>query len=507
MSYQLLDQNGRPIRKQVLTDRVAEAGMTSIRNAWAGSVASGLTPARLNVILMNAAQGNAHDYLVLAEEMEERDPHYGSVLGIRKRAISGIEPTVKPASDSPHDKKIADAVREKIAEHDGFSDLVEDMLDALGKGFSQTEIVWGRSKQEWWPAEFVHRDPRFFTFDQETGREVRLIDERDLVNGVALNPFKWIGHKAKLKSGLPIRAGLARLVAFGWMCKSYTLKDWIAFVETYGLPLRLGRYGASATAEDVEKLFLAVANIGTDAAAVLPESMKIDFEQIAAGPGNDIFEKFARWTDEQTSKAVLGQTMTSDNGSSEAQAKVHNDVRLDVAQSDAKSVTGTLKRDLVKPYVDLNYGVQERYPKLTIEVIEAEDLDLIMKNTTRAVALGLRVKSSEVRGKLGYSEPDDDDEVIGGTPKAEKTETARNRAEGDPPADPLAAIEAELAADWEEVMGDVLEPLIEILEAANGYDEALQAIQVAFPGLGNKVIEQLVKSAVKARAEGEVENG
>ena len=117
------------------------------------------------------------------------------------------------------------------------------MLDALGKGFSQVELDWGRGKKSWWIEEFIRRDPRFFTFDRDTGQEVRLLDEEDLVNGVELKPFKWISHKAKLKSGLPIRGGLARLVAFGWICKSYTVKDWTAFIETYGLPLRLGRYG------------------------------------------------------------------------------------------------------------------------------------------------------------------------------------------------------------------------------------------------------------------------
>ena len=194
------------------------------------------------------------------------------------------------------DKKIADDVRENLAEHEGFSDLIENMLDALGKGFSQVEIVWGRDKQKWWVEEFVHHEARFFTPDRDTGKEIRMIDEDDLVQGVALKPFKWISYKAKIKSGLPIRGGLARLVAFGWMCKSYTVKDWVAFVETYGLPLRLGRYGPSATAEDVETLFQAVANIGTDAAAVLPESMKIDFEHAISGAASEqVFESLARW--------------------------------------------------------------------------------------------------------------------------------------------------------------------------------------------------------------------
>ena len=160
-----------------LTQRVAEPGLTSVRAAWASSVASGLTPVRLSGILAAAAEGSIHDYLVLAEEMEERDHHYASVLGIRKRAISGVLPTVKEASDSAKDQEIAKAVTEDIAEHIGFSDLIEDMLDALGKGFSQTEIVWSKNKRSWTIAEFVHRDPRFFVFDRDTGREVRLVDE------------------------------------------------------------------------------------------------------------------------------------------------------------------------------------------------------------------------------------------------------------------------------------------------------------------------------------------
>ena len=71
--------------------------------------------------------------------------------------------------------------------------------------------------------------------------------------------------------------------------------------------------------------------------------------------------------------------MTPDNGSSQAQANVHNEVRHDVAASDARSVSGTLNRDLVRPYVDLNHGVQARYPKLRIVIEEAEDVDMIRK--------------------------------------------------------------------------------------------------------------------------------
>lgn len=505
----IVDQYGRPMRAKTLTQRVAEPGMTSVRQAFAQSVASGLTPQRLAGILTGANDGNIADYLVLAEEMEERDQHYASVLGIRKRAISGVEPTVTAASESAQDVKIADAVREKLAEHEGFADLIEDMLDALGKGFSQTELIWDRSKTEWWINEFVHRDPRFFQFDRETGREIRLVDEADMVDGVQLDPFKWISHRAKLKSGLTIRGGLARLVAFGWICKAYTVKDWMSFVELYGLPMRLGRYGPSATADDVDTLFRAVSNIGTDAAAVLPESMRIDFQEIAGGQGNDIFENFARWTDEQVSKAVLGQTMTSDNGSSMAQAEVHNEVRHDVAKADARGVTGTLNRDLVIPFVDLNFGPQDNYPRISIAIDEAEDVDMILQNADRMIGHGLTIKASELRAKLGFSEPGKGDDVIGGTPTPNTEELARNRAEPEAGGSTdvyteVTSIEAAMLEDWEGTMGGVLGPILEMLQTAEGYEDAIAALAETFPDMDvSAVINTLVKGGVKARADGD----
>ena len=504
----LLDRYGRPVRLQQLTRPQAEPGLTGIRNAWANSIATGLTPASLANILRRASEGEIHDYLALAEEMEERDAHYASVLGVRKRCVSGVAPIVEPASEDAGDVRIADDVRETIAEHDGFPDLIEDLLDALGKGFSVVEIDWLREARRWSPRGFDYVDPRFFTFEREAGRELRLIDESEPVEGKPLEPFRFIAHRPKLKSGLTLRGGLARLVAFGWMCKAYTVKDWVAFVETYGLPLRLGRYGPEATKEDVDVLFRAVANIGTDAAAVLPDGMRIDFEEVSR-TGNDPFETLARWVDEQTSKAVLGQTMTSDNGSSMAQAQVHNDVRLDIAQADARAVSGTLQRDLIVPFVDLNYGRQAHYPRVLIKIEEPEDTKLIMDGASRLIARGLRVRSADLRSRLGFGDPDDDDEVIGGAPAttAPATDVARNREMSDPYAE-IDRLEDTLSDEWEGAMGNALNRVMADIGAAASYDEARAVIAGAFPQMKSaRLIDQLVTASIRARAEGEASDG
>ena len=78
-------------------------------------------------------------YLDLAEEMEEKEPQYLSVLGTRKRAVSQLEVSVEAAGSSAEEEKHADFVREFIA-RDTLSDELFDLMDAVGKGFSVSNV-------------------------------------------------------------------------------------------------------------------------------------------------------------------------------------------------------------------------------------------------------------------------------------------------------------------------------------------------------------------------------
>jgi phage gp29-like protein len=510
----LVDHLGRPITRQSVPVLQAEPGLVSIRQAWTQSVASGLTPQRLASILAACDTGDTRAFLALAEEMEERDPHYAAVLGKRKRAVSGVAPVVTAASEDAADQRLADEVRRAICDHTGFADLVEDLLDGLGKGWAAVEIGWDTKASPWKPARFLWRNPQWFLWDRESGQDLRLMDEADPVNGVALRPFGWITHRPRIKSGLPARGGLARLAAFSWMCKAYTLKDWIAFVEIYGLPLRLGRYGPEATKSDVEALMRAVSNIGTDAAAVLPRHMDITFEAGPGGADTRIFESLARWTDEQVSKAVLGETMSTDNGSSRAQATVHNEVRHDLALADARAVAATLNRDLVRPFIDLNWGVQKAYPILSIPVAAAEDVSALVTNAVALAGVGVRIKASELRARTGFSDPDPDDEVIGVLPAAAppsaappRTGTASNRQAADADDGPnpvLDEVEYEALKDWQAQMDGTLDPVIEVIQAAGSYEEAREALALVFPKLdASRLVAGLVTATTKARGHGD----
>ena len=504
----ILGPDGRPVRKRELTREAGRPTLTGVRQTWRHeSVASGLTPRRLAAILRTADDGDGRqrDYLTLAEEMDERDPHYAAVLGVRKRAVSGLEPTVEAATDDAGDVELADAVRE-LAREPEFGELLDDCLDALGKGFSAVEIIWERGAM-WRPARYERRDPRFFTFDREDGRTLRLLDEADSFRGLDLAPYKWIVHAPRLKSGLPMRGGLARLVAIACMVKAYTVTDWTAFAEVFGMPLRLGRYGPNATEADILKLISAVANLGTDAAAVLPDSMRVEFTE----PGNrqgggDLFEKLAEYLDKQVSKAVLGQTMTTDDGSSQSQAKVHDEVRGDILRSDARQLENTLNRDLVRPFIDLNHGPRERggYPRLLLPVPEPEDIKTLAEALEKLVPLGLRVEASVIRDKLGLPDPEDGAEVLGAPDPllaGANRRRAANRA-GRP--EELEDLIGEAAGDWEPQLGPLMAAVRDLADRSGSYEEFLRRL----PGLlaemdSSEFTERLATAALKARGVGD----
>ncbi len=496
---------GQPVRRRGLTAEHARPHLTGVRQVWRSeSISYGLTPDRLTAVLRAADRGEHRDYLTLAEEMEERDPHYAAVLGVRKRAVSGLQPEVEAASDATADVELADAVREMVAESN-FPALVEDCLDALGKGFAAIEIVWRRGER-WTPERYEWRDPRWFRWDRTDGRTLRLLTEQDGFNGEPLAPSKWITHVPRLRSGLPARAGLARLAAAAYLIKAYALTDWTAYAEVFGMPLRVGRYGPGATESDIDTLIGAVANLGTDAAAVMPESMRVEFEQ-AGGSGQsgaDVFRDLARYVDSQISKAVLGQTMTTDDGSSRAQAQVHDEVRGDILGADARQLAATLNRDLVRPFVRLNFGAEVALPRLTLPVAEPEDTAALTTALERLVPLGLPVQASVVRDRLGLPDPEEGAELLAAPGAPEQPPAAAANAAFAAAAaaaaraadrDAVDEIAAKALEDWE----PLIEPQIDEVRAAAEAD-SLDDFRARIDALAARPASERVAVAV-ARAQ------
>lgn len=515
----ILDANGKPFKIEpgVMAEDIARAYTTGVRNPRPASVASTLTPQRLAGILRSVIDGNDPEaYMTLAEEIEERDLHYSAQLRTRKLAVAAIAPTVEAASDDANDLLMAERARE-IMNDDQIPELFFDLLDGLGKGLALVQILWDTKSTPWKPQDYKWVDPRYLRQDQETLQQILLISE-DAPTGAPLQPYKFILHTPRSKSGSVWRNGLARLVAVMYMLKSFTIRDWWAFAEVFGIPVRIGKYGANASTDDISTLINAISRIASDAGAVIPESMKIELIETAKGNGgNTLFENMARWCDEQVSKAVLGQTMTADNGSSQSQATVHNEVRIDIAKWDARQLESSVNEYLIKPYIILNWGVQQRYPKVRIKVPEPEDLKMLVDSITPLVDRGLKVSASEMADKFGLSLVKEGEETLSPLQSGSMSELtvatnrrlALNRVMNTADADAeIDALTNQAMSEWEQVAEEFMNPIIELANKSASYEAFLAGLPALQEQLGaQQFIEQMAQYMFQLRGLGDNQDG
>ena len=409
----LLDQYGNPIaRVDRGTLRETRAGPTlaGVRSPFMYFLPEGIGPGRLAMIMRQADIGNSWEYMQLAEIMEERDPHYVAVLGTRKRQVGQLPISVEPVRDDADHNKQADFLREWL-KTGVLQGALFDMGDAIGKGYSVLEIDWDVGPKQIVPRALTWRPQRYFEISQDDGDTVKLREGEGFVD---LAPCKFIVHKHRNKSGLILRSGIARLVAWSWMLKEFGARDWATFVQNYGQPIRIGRYGPDISQEDREVLWTAIANIAGDCAALIPKDSEIEFvEQRNTTEGARLYREKCDWHDQQVSKAVLGQTTTTDAISGgHAVAKEHRLVQEDIERHDASLYGATLTAQLFAVMIGLNFPGAEDCPQCHIGRPDEVPLSEVVNTISRLAPFGLRVRTEDILQRLFMEKPKDGEDVI-----------------------------------------------------------------------------------------------
>jgi phage gp29-like protein len=419
----LIDESGKVISSTYiasLRDEISPVDATVGRPPFSGHLAYGMDPVRLGTIMRASDNGSSLDWMILAEEIEELFPHYYSVLSKRKRQVVQLPVTIEPAGDDPESQKHAELVQNWI--DDGvLADAMMDMFDAIGKGYSVHEILWSTEPGRVVPKEFCYRPQRFFELSWKDGSTLWLRGEAGFID---LQPHKFVVHRHRSKSGTIMRGGLTRIIAFLWMFSAFTLRDWALFCQAYGMPIRIGRYGPEASETDKRVLWRAVSSIAGDVAAIIPKSMEMEFvKDSERTAGSTLYEKRADWLNREVSKVVLGGTAgTEAIHGGHAVGQEHRAAEQDVERFDAGLLSTTLTRQVVHAMVAFTYGPQKKYPKLLIGRPDEVPLKDVIAGVADLAPIGLKVKASEIRERLGLSKPEEGDEVIGGPPEpVEKT--------------------------------------------------------------------------------------
>jgi len=417
----LFDQFGREIQVKKKPE-TREIAVTTIRDRWSDYPSAGLTPQRLASIFKEADSGDVRRQAELFEEMEEKDTHLFSELQTRKNAVQGLDYEVKAWDESAENKKISDFVTDCLFNLDNFDDALLDMLDAVGKGYSLNEILWDTSggKAIIGGFSWIHAKKAVFyergaaNMWAKSVEAPRILTEAEPMNGEIMPPFKLVYHRYKARSGYDTRAGILRVCAWMYLFKNYGIKDWVAFAEIFGMPLRIGKYETGASQGDKDALIAAIQSLGSDAAGIISKNTEIEFVEAAKSTSTDnVYKSLAEFCDKQMSKAILGQTATTEGtpgklGNETAQDKV----RHDLIQADAESLGKTIRHQIVRPLVGYNFGWDKPLPWFNILYEEPEDMAQLMTVYRGASDIGQPISAEHVSERFKIPMPKEGETVL-----------------------------------------------------------------------------------------------
>ena len=342
--------------------------------------------------------------LKLYDEVD-RDPHGGSVLQTRYLAVTGLDWEVLPADESAKAKEIAGFVTEAL-QAANLKQAIQELMQAILYGYYSAEVMWGaRHDGKWIPKKIIGKHPRRFCFNTE--RELRMLTPDNMMQGEQLPERKFITFTYG-SSDNPYGKGLGQKLWWPVWFKKNGIKFWLIFLDKWGSPTAVGKYKSGADPTAKKTLLEAIEAIRQETGITIPEDMVIELLE-AKRSGNVTHESLCDYMDRQISKAVLGQTLTTEVGAngSFAASKTHDEVRGDIKEADADLICECLNATLIPWLVDYNFFNTNLYPEFSLRTEEKANLK-VQADTDKIVIneIGLPVSTDYFYDTYGYPRPD-----------------------------------------------------------------------------------------------------
>lgn len=348
----------------------------------------------------------------------DRDAHAGSVLQQRILAIVGKEWNIISAKSSrkagrptstTQEQVVADYVS-SVLENCNFDQVRQELLKAILYGHYEAEVIWRAVGTNIGIKKLIGKHPRRFSFTVD--RELRLLTFQNMVEGEPVPERKFIVFTYG-DSDNPYGRGLGQRLWWPVWFKKHGIKFWMIFLDKFGMPTPIGKYPPGTLPEKQKELMKAINAIQTDTGIKIPNTMDVEFLE-ASRSGTATHEQLCEYMDRQISKAVLGQTASTEG----TPGKLGNDttqkeVRQEITEADADLLDTCLNESLIKWIVDYNFDGITAYPKIKTYA-QAEPNLTTQKDIdkTLIVDIGLPVGTAYLYEKYGIPVPADGENLV-----------------------------------------------------------------------------------------------
>lgn len=413
------------------------------------------------------------------------DSHVFACVQSRKAGVLSLEWEINRGLDKD---ETAEKVIDTIKKLDIYK-LINDILDATLFGFQAIEIIWGRVDNLILPIELKAKPSEWFCFDDENQLKFRT---KEHYFGEELPLKKFLCPQSNPSYENPYGERTLSRVFWPVTFKKGGLKFWVIFTEKYGIPHLIGKHPRGASEEETDRLAGLLEQMVQDAVAVIPDDSSVEIQEANKSSSAEIFEKLMDKMNAEISKAVLGQTLTTEVGTtgSYAASNTHFAVRQDIINSDKKIVEKTINQ-LIQWIYEINFSNKD-IP--VFEMFEVEDIDLGLAQRDKILSeTGVKFTKEYFIKNYGLEEDDFDirEDIIPATPQFSQFKE-EPEPEGQVQVDDLFKFLAE--TELNKQSQTMLSPLLALFESCDNFEDARELLTDS--NLQTKQLQQSIQKAM-----------
>jgi phage gp29-like protein len=339
------------------------------------------------------------------------------------------------------------------------------MLDAPFYGMSPIEVIWNAENHKWLPDKIVGKPPEWFMFDPENN--LRFKSLTDMIEGEEIPEYKFLLPRHHASYQNPYGERVLSRCFWPVTFKKGGFKFWSIFTEKFGMPWIIGKVPRSTNDTERSSLLTNLTSMVQDAVAVINDDESVDITEASGKKASaDIYDKLIEAANKEVSKAILGQTATTEGtpgklGDEHAQIET----KEDIVDSDKQMVCSAWNL-LFRWITELN-SAGANPP----EFVFYEEEDIRKTRSERDTELSNQgVRFTKFYYQRAYNLQEKDFEIQASPPASPGKPAALKFVEGD--ADIHASADAltkKTLADAS--MDDLIEPAKKLLNQVNSLEE------------------------------------
>jgi len=418
------------------------------------------------------------------------DPHVWACVQSRKSGVLSLEWEINRGKDKTRQGQFIEDFFNSIDLHS----VISEILNASLFGFQPLEIIWKKQGNLILPAAIKAKPPEWFCFDDDNRLKFRT---KENYYGEDLPDRKFLCPQSNPSYENPYGERTLSRVFWPVAFKKGGLKFWVIFTEKYGMPFLIGKHPRGTSKEDTDNLADMLEAMIQDAIAVIPDDSSVEIVEAAKASSADVFDRLIDKMNAEISKAILGQTLTTElgNSGSLAAAKTHMEVRKDIVDSDKKIAEKSLNQ-LIQWIYELNFSEKD-IP--IFEMYEEEDVDLTLSQRDKTLSeTGVKFTKEYFMKTYGFDEEDIDsvNSPVQNNPQS-KTSGFKQFKQQSQFLDQITIddfIDSFSDEELQKQAEAILKPLIALINQGDSYEEIYE--QLSEKGLKTDQIEKILQKII-----------